>query len=385
MFTQFLGSVATVYGVLGALKSLLQTRQMFARRSSGDVSVRFLASYAGGYAVWLAYGLSTGSIPLIAVDAVGLLCGGLTLAVALSLRGSLIRPATWNSRNTTSISAKTAASHPCHGPPRGLRSDMDSISTEYGVARAATGPAQSEPVVSVRGLVKRYGSYEAVAGIDLEVRRGEIFAFLGPNGAGKTTTVEILEGFRQRTEGHVSVLGYDPATAGGAWRDRVGVVLQESEPEPSLSVRECLAMYAGFYRAPRDIGETIALAGLTEKAGTLGTRLSGGQRRRLDFALALIGDPELIFLDEPTTGFDPSARRAAWEVIAGLRHLGKTVFLTTHDLDEAEYLADRIAVLSAGRVVAEGTPQTLGGRDHMTTAISFTLPDHVQRVTCHPG
>ena len=152
------------------------------------------------------------------------------------------------------------------------------------------------------------------------------------------------------------------------------MVLQESEPEPGLSVRECLALYAGFYRAPRDIDETIALVGLTDKAGALGTRLSGGQRRRLDFALALIGDPDLIFLDEPTTGFDPSARRAAWEVIAGLRELGKTIFLTTHYMDEAEYLADRITVVSAGQIVAEGTPQTLGGRDQMTTAISFTLP-----------
>jgi ABC-2 type transport system ATP-binding protein len=262
---------------------------------------------------------------------------------------------------------------------------MDTISEEYGTAQAATGPAQSEPVVSVRGLVKRYGSHEAVAGIDFEVRRGEIFAFLGPNGAGKTTTVEILEGFRPRTQGQVSVLGHDPATAGGAWRDRVGVVLQESQPEPGLSVRECLAMYAGFYRAPRDVDETIALVGLTGKAGALGTRLSGGQRRRLDFALALIGDPELIFLDEPTTGFDPSARRAAWEVVAGLRRLGKTVFLTTHYLDEAEYLADRITVLSAGHIVAEGTPRTLGGRDHLTTAISFTLPEHVQARDLPPG
>jgi ABC-2 type transport system ATP-binding protein len=262
---------------------------------------------------------------------------------------------------------------------------MESISEEYAVAQAAAGSAQPEPVVSVRGLVKRYGRHEAVAGIDLEVRRGEIFALLGPNGAGKTTTVEILEGFRPRTEGQVCVLGHDPATAGGAWRDRVGVVLQESEPEPGLSVRECLAMYAGFYRAPRDIDETIALVGLTGKAAAPGTSLSGGQRRRLDFALALIGDPELIFLDEPTTGFDPSARRAAWEVVAGLRHLGKTVFLTTHDMDEAEYLADRIMVLSAGHIVAEGTPQTLGGRDHMTTAISFTLPDHVHARDLPPG
>jgi ABC-2 type transport system ATP-binding protein len=252
---------------------------------------------------------------------------------------------------------------------------MDSIRDERSAGQAgiASGPAQ--PVIKVRGLVKRYNSHQAVAGIDLEVQRGEIFAFLGPNGAGKTTTVEILEGFRQRTGGEVSVLGQDPAAAGGAWRDRVGVVLQESEPEPGLSVRESLALYAGFYRAPRDIDETIALVGLTAKAGALGTRLSGGQRRRLDFALALIGDPELIFLDEPTTGFDPSARRAAWEVIAGLRKLGKTIFLTTHYMDEAEYLADRIAVLTAGRIVAEGTPRTLGGRDHMTTAISFTLPD----------
>ncbi len=255
---------------------------------------------------------------------------------------------------------------------------MDSIGQERGADQAPTASAHAEPVISVRGLVKRYGSHAAVAGVDLDVRRGEIFAFLGPNGAGKTTTVEMLEGFRQRTGGEISVLGQDPATAGGAWRDRVGVVLQESEPEPGLSVRECLALYAGFYRAPRDIDETIALVGLTGKAGALATRLSGGQRRRLDFALALIGDPELIFLDEPTTGFDPSARRAAWEVVAGLRQLGKTIFLTTHYMDEAEYLADRIAVLSAGCVVAHGTPRTLGGRDHMTTTVSFTLPAGLQ-------
>ncbi len=256
---------------------------------------------------------------------------------------------------------------------------MNSTVTGYGAQSAAGLAASAEPVVSVRGLVKRYGSDEAVTGVDLQVRRGEIFAFLGPNGAGKTTTVEILEGFRQRTGGEVSVLGEDPATAGGAWRNRIGVVLQESEPEPGLSVRECLALYAGFYRTPRDIGETIGLVGLGNQAGTLATRLSGGQRRRLDFALALIGDPELIFLDEPTTGFDPSARRAAWEVVAGLRELGKTIFLTTHYMDEAEHLADRIAVISAGRIVAHGTPRTLGGRDQMSTAISFTLPVHLAR------
>jgi ABC-2 type transport system ATP-binding protein len=255
---------------------------------------------------------------------------------------------------------------------------MDSISEQRAANHTTAASAQAEPVISVRGLVKRYGSYEAVAGIDFEVRRGEIFAFLGPNGAGKTTTVEILEGFRSRTEGEITVLGQDPATAGGAWRDRVGVVLQESEPEQGLSVRECMTLYAGFYRAPRDIDETIELVGLTDRAGALATRLSGGQRRRLDFALALIGDPDLIFLDEPTTGFDPSARRAAWEVIAGLRRLGKTIFLTTHYMDEAEYLADRITVISAGRIVAEGTPQTLGGRDQMSTTIRFTLPADLQ-------
>jgi ABC-2 type transport system ATP-binding protein len=230
------------------------------------------------------------------------------------------------------------------------------------------------PVIRVRGLQKRYGAVEAVNGIDLEVAPGEIFAFLGPNGAGKTTTVEILEGFRTRTAGEVSVLGTDPAHAGGSWRDRIGAVLQESQPEPGLTVRECLQLYAGYYTHPRDIGETIALVGLEGKADMLGERLSGGQRRRLDVALALVGDPELIFLDEPTTGFDPSARRNAWNVIEGLRALGKTVFLTTHYMDEAEHLADRIAVIAGGRIVAEGTPQTLGGREQMPAHVRFTLP-----------
>jgi ABC-2 type transport system ATP-binding protein len=233
----------------------------------------------------------------------------------------------------------------------------------------------AEAVITVRGLRKHYGAVEAVAGIDLEVRRGEIFAFLGPNGAGKTTTVEIMEGFRERSAGEVSVLGVDPARADGRWRDRVGVVLQESQPEPGLTVRECLALYAGYYSAPRAIEETIGLVGLGEKAETLGEQLSGGQRRRLDVALALIGDPDLIFLDEPTTGFDPSARRAAWEVVAGLRALGKTVFLTTHYMDEAEHLAGRIAVIAAGRIVAEGKPGTLAGRERMAAVIRFTLPE----------
>jgi len=234
-----------------------------------------------------------------------------------------------------------------------------------------------DAVISVRGLRKRYAAVEAVAGIDLDVRRGEIFAFLGPNGAGKTTTVEMLEGFRTRSEGEVLVLGVDPAHAGSEWRNRVGCVLQESSAEPGLTVRECLRLYAGYYERPRDIYETIALVGLEAKSETLGEQLSGGQRRRLDVALALIGDPELVFLDEPTTGFDPSARRQAWSVIDGLRALGKTVFLTTHYMDEAESLADRIAVISAGAIVAEGTPQTLGGRERMAVRISFILPPGV--------
>jgi ABC-2 type transport system ATP-binding protein len=234
-----------------------------------------------------------------------------------------------------------------------------------------------DDVITVRGLRKRYAAVQAVAGIDLEVHRGEIFAFLGPNGAGKTTTVEILEGFRTRSEGDVHVLGVDPAHAGSEWRNRVGCVLQESSAEPGLTVRECLQLYAGYYEKPRDIDETISLVGLAGKSDTLGEQLSGGQRRRLDVALALIGDPELIFLDEPTTGFDPSARRQAWQVIDGLRELGKTVFLTTHYMDEAENLADRIAIIANGTIVAEGTPRTLGGRERMAVRISFSLPDGV--------
>jgi ABC-2 type transport system ATP-binding protein len=232
-----------------------------------------------------------------------------------------------------------------------------------------------DAVISVRGLHKSYGAVEAVAGIDLQVEKAEIFAFLGPNGAGKTTTAEILEGFRGRTSGDVTVLGEDPARAGAAWRDRIGVVLQESAAEPGLTVRECLDLYAGYYSKPRGIMETLALTGLEDRADVRGEQLSGGQRRRLDVALALIGDPELIFLDEPTTGFDPSARRQAWDVVHGLRDLGKTVFLTTHYMDEAENLADRIAVIAQGKIVAEGTPGSLGGRDRMAATIRFTLPD----------
>ena len=219
-----------------------------------------------------------------------------------------------------------------------------------------------------------YGTLDALVGVDLEVRRGEVFAFLGPNGAGKTTTVEILEGFRHRTGGDVCVLGADPGRAGGEWRSRIGVVLQESQPEPELTVEECVSLYAGYYAHPRQVRNTIDVVGLADRASARCGHLSGGQRRRLDVALALIGDPELLFLDEPTTGFDPSARHMAWEVIAGLRDLGKTIFLTTHYMEEAERLADRIAVIVKGRIVAEGTADSLGDRAAQLSTIRFTLP-----------
>jgi len=247
-------------------------------------------------------------------------------------------------------------------------------SLDAAVAQRLAAQTDSKPVIATRGLRKRYGDNEAVRGIDLEVRRGEIFAFLGPNGAGKTTTVEILEGFREASGGVVDVLGSNPWKAPSRWRERIGIVLQESEAEPGLTVRECLQLYAGYYRAPRRVEETLALVDLAAHADERATALSGGQRRRLDVALALIGDGELIFLDEPTTGFDPSARRAAWDVIAGLRALGKTVFLTTHYMEEAERLADRIAVIANGEIVAQGTPQTLGGRQLADALITFALP-----------
>ena len=251
----------------------------------------------------------------------------------------------------------------------------NSLSKSAGTASVlAVSDGGREPVIEVRGLRMSYGAYEAVRGVDLTVDRGEVFAFLGPNGAGKTTTVEILEGFRNRTDGAVRVLGEDPQQASPQWRSRIGVVLQESEPERDLTVRECLDLFAGYYPRPRDVDETIELVGLTEKRDAIASRMSGGQRRRLDVALALVGNPELVFLDEPTTGFDPSARRAAWEMVAGLRDLGVTIFLTTHYMDEAEYLADRVAVLARGQIVAEGTPATLGGRETAAAHVSFSLP-----------
>jgi ABC-2 type transport system ATP-binding protein len=216
-----------------------------------------------------------------------------------------------------------------------------------------------------------YGATEAVRGVDLEVNRGEVFAFLGPNGAGKTTTVEILEGYRKRSGGEVTVLGEDPQRAGREWRERIGIVLQSGRLDPYLTVRESLDLYAGYFRKPLATADVIALIGLEGKADERTGRLSGGQQRRLDVGMALVGDPELLFLDEPTTGFDPSARRQAWDVIAGLRDLGKTVFLTTHYMDEAQRLADRVTIIAAGRIVARGTPQDLGERQSGETTIRY--------------
>ncbi len=220
--------------------------------------------------------------------------------------------------------------------------------------------------VRVTGLRKSYGSHEAVRGIDFEIAAGEVFGLLGPNGAGKTTTIEILEGYRKRDAGEVEVLGADPQKATGAWRERVGVVLQSSSLYPGLTVRESLQVFAGYYEKPRDPDEVIEIVGLTEKANARCRTLSGGQKRRLDLGLGLIGDPELLFLDEPTTGFDPGARRAAWETIRNLRSLGTTILLTTHYLDEAEQLSDRVAVLREGRIIRVGTPAELTGESALT-------------------
>ena len=217
--------------------------------------------------------------------------------------------------------------------------------------------------IAVRGLRKSYGELEAVRGVDFEIEQGEVFGLLGPNGAGKTTTVEILEGYRRRDAGEVSVLGHDPQSPGPDFRQRIGVVLQQSELWPNITVRETHRIFAGYYERPRDVDEVIELVGLTEKRDARIKTLSGGQKRRLDLGIALVGDPDLVFLDEPTTGFDPAARRAAWEMIRSLRLLGKTVLLTTHYLDEAEQLADRVAVMRDGAIVKIGTPRELTTAD----------------------
>jgi ABC-2 type transport system ATP-binding protein len=233
-------------------------------------------------------------------------------------------------------------------------------------------PLDADAAISIRGLVKRYGDFTAVDGLDLDIRRGEIFALLGPNGAGKTTTVEICEGYRSRDAGEVRVLGEDPADGSRAWKARLGIVLQSGSGDSQLTVRELLTAQASYYADPRDVDEVLALVGLTEKAGTRGRTLSGGQRRRLDVALGIVGHPTLLFLDEPTTGFDPEARRQFWSLIRSLRELGTTMLLTTHYLDEAEALADRVGVIAGGRLVEVAVPGALGGRETAPAVVSWT-------------
>jgi ABC-2 type transport system ATP-binding protein len=233
-------------------------------------------------------------------------------------------------------------------------------------------------VVEVTGLRKSYGAVLAVDGIDLRIEEREVVALLGPNGAGKTTTVEILEGYRARDGGDVRVLGYDPASGGRSYRERIGIVLQEAGFEDQFSVRELLRLQAGCYPHPRSVDDAIDMVGLVDKADARVKTLSGGQRRRLDLALGIIGEPEVLFLDEPTTGFDPSARRRAWDLVDRLRDLGTTILLTTHYMDEAEHLADRVVVLAHGRVVADGTPQRLAADAGAETVISFRLPAGVE-------
>ena len=225
--------------------------------------------------------------------------------------------------------------------------------------------------IEVEDLRKSYGGHEALRGVSFTIREGEVFGLLGPNGAGKTTTVEILEGYRRPDAGSARVLGFDPPRAGREFRERIGIVLQQSQLFQNLTVSEVHQLFAGYYRRPRDVDEVIRLVGLDEKRRAKVSSLSGGQKRRLDLGVALVGDPDLVFLDEPTTGFDPAARRAAWEMIRSLRSLGKTVLLTTHYLDEAEQLADRVAVLREGRIVREGTPRELTGGELTEVEIRF--------------
>lgn len=232
----------------------------------------------------------------------------------------------------------------------------------------------ADRAIDVRGLRKSYKNVEAVRGIDLHVEFGEVFALLGPNGAGKTTAVEILEGHRKRDAGEVEVLGTDPGANERSLKERIGIVLQETSVDKFFTVREAIELYGGYYPDPLPVDEVIGIVGLADKADERIRRLSGGQQRRLDVALGLAGNPELLFLDEPTTGFDPSARRNAWQMVKDLQSLGKTILLTTHYMDEAQMLADRVAVIAKGEIVAEGPPDALGGRDVAGTKISFVLP-----------
>jgi ABC-2 type transport system ATP-binding protein len=244
--------------------------------------------------------------------------------------------------------------------------------TQPAVGALPSAPLDPDAAISIRGLVKRYGDFVAVDGLDLDIRRGEIFALLGPNGAGKTTTVEICEGYRDRDAGHVLVLGQDPAHGKRAWKAQLGIVLQSGSGDSQLTVRELLRAQASYYANPRDPDEVLELVGLTEKAGARGKTLSGGQRRRLDVALGIVGRPTLLFLDEPTTGFDPEARRQFWSLIRSLRELGTTMLLTTHYLDEAEALADRVGVIARGRLAEVAVPSVLGGRETAPAVVTWT-------------
>jgi ABC-2 type transport system ATP-binding protein len=255
---------------------------------------------------------------------------------------------------------------------RGADCLLVTSATESAVAPGPGAPPDPDAAISIRGLVKRYGEFVAVDGLDLDIRRGEIFALLGPNGAGKTTTVEICEGYRDRDAGDVLVLGQDPTNGKRAWKAQLGIVLQSGSGESQLTTRELLRAQASYYANPRDPDEVLELVGLTEKAGVRGKTLSGGQRRRLDVALGIVGRPTLLFLDEPTTGFDPEARRQFWSLIRSLRELGTTMLLTTHYLDEAEALADRVGVIARGRLVEVAVPSVLGGRETAPARVSWT-------------
>jgi ABC-2 type transport system ATP-binding protein len=246
------------------------------------------------------------------------------------------------------------------------------VTSATAAAEPVAPPIDPDAAISIRGLVKRYGDFVAVDALDLDIRRGEIFALLGPNGAGKTTTVEICEGYRERDAGEVRVLGEDPARGARAWKSRIGIVLQSNSGESQLSVRETVAARADLFADPRDPDEVLELVGLTEKARVRGQALSGGQRRRLDVALGIVGRPELLFLDEPTTGFDPEARRQFWTLIRSLRELGTTMLLTTHYLDEAEALADRVGVITRGRLAQVAVPALLGGRESAPAVVSWS-------------
>ncbi len=261
-------------------------------------------------------------------------------------------------------------------PATPLRSPVGADAVDSAPARTGFVP-DGRAAISVRGLRKTYGRRDAVRGVSFDVARGEVFGLLGPNGAGKTTTIEILEGYRPRTDGDVRVLGVDPGKPTRRWRERIGLVLQECELDPNLTVRETVGLFASFYPSPRPVDETIELAGLADHRNDRIGTLSGGQKRRTDVALGIIGDPDLVFLDEPTTGFDPAARRGAWAMIDGLRQLGKTILLTTHYMDEVQHLADRIAILRAGELVAVGTVEEIGSGLPTDAVVRFRLPEGV--------